>query len=73
MNNIINNSDYIRKMCIPSMESGTEKLMQGNLQCPFDPDTKTYRVSPETLAQAEALKSMLDTLPASLLNPEKSA
>ena len=66
-------SHYIRKMCIPSTESGTEKLTQGNLQCPFDPDTQTYRLNPETLKQAGDLESRLGTLPASLLNPENSA
>jgi len=69
----MNDTEYIMRKCIPSKESGTHQLMQGTLPSPYDPDTKTYRASPETLAQAEDLESRLDTLPASLLNRDLSA
>lgn len=63
----------IKRLCIPSTESGTHQLTSGIPPGLYDPDTQTFHVSPETLVQVEALESVLAYLPASYLNRDSSA
>jgi hypothetical protein len=63
----------IKKLCIPSKESGTHQLMQGTLPGHADPDTQTIHVSPEMLKQLEALETVLAYLPESYLTRGSSA
>ena len=48
------------------------QLTQGTPQCPFDPDTQTFRVSPETLALAASRETDLGSLPEPLLRSGSS-
>ena len=63
---------YIKRKCIPSKESSMHQLTPGTPQCPFDPDTQTFRVSPETLALAVSREKDLGSLPESLLRSGQS-
>jgi hypothetical protein len=63
----------IKRKCIPSKESERRQLTPGTPPSPYDLDTKTFRVSPETLALAESQEKDLGRLPESWLNLEPSA
>ena len=58
----------IKKLYIPSKESGMHQLMPENPPDLYDPDTQTIHVSPEMLKRLEALEKDFGRLPESLLN-----
>ncbi len=62
----------IKRKCITSKKSSMRQLTQGTPPCPFDPDTQTFRVSPETLALAASRETDLGSLPEPLLRSGSS-
>ncbi|MBV6321953.1 hypothetical protein [Duganella violaceipulchra] len=59
----------ITRTCIPSKESGTHRLTQGNLPDPSGPGIETGHAHLATPEQLKALEKVVARLPESYLSP----